>query len=70
MLSFNDYNGESSIEDTIIVLSGYQVTGQDGTGLGAEFQPSVKASCVGTTMTIRVDTDKPFEGIIHGITDR
>jgi len=53
-----------------LVLTIIMVTGQDGTGLGAEFQPSVKASCVGTTMTIRVDTDKPFEGIIHGITDR
>lgn len=35
-------------------------------GLGEEFQPSIKASCVGATMTIRVDTDKPFEGVIHG----
>lgn len=30
------------------------------------FAPSVKASCVGGTMTIRVDTKEPFEGIIHG----
>ena len=35
-------------------------------GLGDRFQPSVKASCVGGTMTIRVDTQEPFEGIIHG----
>ncbi|XP_059078322.1 uncharacterized protein LOC131876833 [Tigriopus californicus] len=30
------------------------------------FIPIVKASCVGGTMTIRVDTPEPFEGIIHG----
>merc|ERR1711892_256925 len=47
-----------------------QVLGQEGTGLGAEFQPSVKASCVGTTMTIRVDTATPFEGIVHGVVDK
>ena len=35
-------------------------------GIGDRFQPSVKASCVGGTMTIRVDTREPFEGIIHG----
>ena len=35
-------------------------------GLGDNFQPSVKASCVGGTMTVRVDTKKPFEGIVHG----
>jgi len=46
------------------------VSGQEGTGLGAEFQPSVKASCVGTTMTIRVDTANPFEGIVHGAADK
>jgi len=47
-----------------------EVSGQEGTGLGAEFQPSVKASCVGTTMTIRVDTANPFEGIVHGAADK
>lgn len=36
------------------------------TGLGEEFQPSVKASCAGGTMTIRLDTTLPFEGVIHG----
>ena len=35
-------------------------------GLSDSFQPSVKASCVGGSMTIRVDTQLPFEGIIHG----
>jgi len=35
-------------------------------GLGDEFQPSVKASCVGGTMTIRVDTEQPFRGVVHG----
>jgi len=35
-------------------------------GLGEEFQPSVKASCVGGTMTIRVDTNLPFQGVVHG----
>merc|ERR1719273_1129680 len=35
-------------------------------GLGESFQPSIKASCVGGKMTIRVDTNIPFEGIIHG----
>merc|ERR1711892_801966 len=47
-----------------------QVLGQEATGLRAEFQPSVKASCVGTTMTIRVDTATPFEGIVHGVADK
>jgi len=36
------------------------------TGLADEFQPSVKASCVGGTMTIRVDTAQPFYGVVHG----
>jgi len=36
------------------------------TGLADEFQPSVKASCVGGTMTIRVDTALPFDGVVHG----
>jgi hypothetical protein len=35
-------------------------------GLADSFQPSVKVSCVGGTMKIRVDTLKPFQGIIHG----
>ena len=35
-------------------------------GLAEGFQPSVKVSCVGGTMKIRVDTKKPFQGIIHG----
>merc|ERR1719470_824752 len=35
-------------------------------GLGDDFQPSVKASCVGGTMTIRVDTAQPFDGVVHG----
>jgi len=47
-----------------------KVVCQESTGLGSEFQPSVKASCVGSTMTIRVDTALPFEGIVHSIVDR
>ena len=38
----------------------------EDTGLAESFQPSVKVSCVGGTMKIRVDTQKPFQGIIHG----
>ena len=34
-------------------------------GYGDSFQPSVKASCVGGSMNIRVDTQLPFSGIIH-----
>ena len=34
---------------------------------GDEFLPSVKASCAGLSMTIRVDTKNPFEGIIHAV---
>eukprot|EP00095_Tigriopus_kingsejongensis_P003575 maker-scaffold140_size315649-snap-gene-1.17 protein:Tk03575 transcript:maker-scaffold140_size315649-snap-gene-1.17-mRNA-1 annotation:"conserved hypothetical protein" len=45
------------------VLSVSQVWAEDEIEL---FEPSVKASCVGGTMTIRVDTATPFEGIIHG----
>ena len=41
-----------------------QVFGE--TGLADEFQPSIKASCVGGTMTIRVDTALPFDGVVHG----
>ena len=41
-----------------------QVAGE--TGLADDFQPSVKASCVGGTMTIRVDTALPFYGVVHG----
>ena len=37
----------------------------DTSGLSDAFQPSVKASCIGGTMKIRVDTREPFEGIIH-----
>ena len=33
-------------------------------GLGESFQPSIKASCVGGKMTIRVDTNIPFEVIL------
>ena len=40
-------------------------TGEDS-GLADNFQPSVKVSCVGGTMKIRVDTKTPFKGIIHG----
>ena len=34
---------------------------------GDEFLPSVKASCVGVTMTVRVDTKNPFDGIVHAV---
>jgi len=30
-----------------------------------DFEPTVHASCTGGTMTIRVDTTEPFEGVIH-----
>ena len=39
-------------------------------GLADGFQPSVKVSCSGGTMRIRVDTLKPFKGIIHAGTNR
>lgn len=66
---------ESSKMDILVRVWCYsifilKVSAQEGTGLGAEFQPSVKASCVGTTMTIRVDTATPFEGIVHGAADK
>ena len=32
-----------------------------------EFLPSVNVQCVGSRMTIRVDTTEPFYGVIHGI---
>jgi len=34
-------------------------------GLGDEFQPSVKATCLGFTMTVRVDTTEPFFGLVN-----
>merc|ERR1711923_253737 len=37
------------------------------TGLAEDFVPSVNVQCVGSTMTIRVDTVQPFYGVIHGI---
>ena len=27
----------------------------------------MKASCVGVTMTVRVDTKNPFDGIVHTV---
>jgi len=48
----------------LVALLIYQVHCE--TGLADEFQPSVKASCVGGTMTIRVDTALPFDGVVHG----
>ena len=36
-------------------------------GQAEEFIPSVNVQCVGSTMTIRVDTSEPFYGVIHGI---
>eukprot|EP00092_Neocalanus_flemingeri_P033888 GFUD01036850.1.p1 GENE.GFUD01036850.1~~GFUD01036850.1.p1 ORF type:complete len:417 (-),score=100.38 GFUD01036850.1:338-1588(-) len=47
-----------------LYLAVYRVSAE--TGLADEFQPSVKASCVGGTMTIRVDTALPFDGVVHG----
>jgi len=37
------------------------------TGLADDFIPSVNVQCVGSTMTIRVDTVQPFYGVVHGI---
>jgi len=48
----------------LLILLAHQVCCE--TGLADEFQPSVKASCVGGTMTIRVDTALPFYGVVHG----
>jgi len=48
----------------LLLLLVSQVTAESS-GLGAEFQPSVKASCVGATMTVRVDTREPFFGMVH-----
>jgi len=48
----------------IMVATSKQVVAENG--LGEDFQPSVKASCVGGTMTIRVDTAQPFDGVVHG----
>ena len=48
----------------LLILHMLQVVAE--TGLADEFQPSVKASCVGGTMTIRVDTALPFDGVVHG----
>jgi len=48
----------------LLLLLASQVSGESS-GLGAEFQPSVKASCAGATMTVRVDTREPFFGMVH-----
>jgi len=48
----------------VFVATRTQVVAENG--LGEDFQPSVKASCVGGTMTIRVDTAQPFDGVVHG----
>ena len=34
---------------------------------GDEFLASVKASCAGISMTVRVDTKNPFEGVLHAV---
>jgi len=46
-------------------LSLHLVSAQSGQT--EEFLPSVNVQCVGSTMTIRVDTIEPFYGVIHGI---
>jgi len=52
----------------IITLQGVRnVLGAIENIYGDEFLPSVKASCAGLSMTIRVDTKNPFEGIIHAV---
>ena len=44
----------------------YEDNDTEAVGLADGFQPSVKVSCVGGTMKIRVDTKLPFNGVIHG----
>ena len=46
-------------------LRSQSVLGQNG--LDREFQVGVKASCAGNSMTVRVDTNLPFQGIIHTV---
>ena len=49
----------------IVLICQALVSGE--TGLAEDFIPSVNVQCVGSTMTIRVDTVQPFYGVIHGI---
>jgi len=54
-----------------LFFSHWQIRGQEAAdegdgGLGDDFRPSVKASCSGGTMTVRVDTEEPYRGVIHG----
>lgn len=50
----------------VLKLAALEVVAQDeDTGLGKQFQPSLDVSCTGGTMTVRVHTIKPFEGVIH-----
>ena len=52
----------------IVIIQGVRnVLGAIENIYGDEFLPSVKASCAGLSMTIRVDTKNPFEGIIHAV---
>ena len=53
---------------THVIIQGVRnVLGATENIYGDEFLPSVKASCAGLSMTIRVDTKNPFEGIIHAV---
>ena len=64
------YHKEKSIQNLILTyhfilqISCQQVIDYDedlNGGLGESFQPSIKASCTGGYMNIRVDTNVPFE---------
>ena len=53
---------------THVIIQGVRnVLGATENIYGDEFLPSVKASCAGLSMTIRVDTKNPFEGIIYAV---
>ena len=64
-LNCNSNSNKFSKKIVIFQISCQQVIDYDESdpngGLGESFQPSIKASCVGGKMTIRVDTNIPFE---------
>ena len=64
MTSFN----KQLLTHVFVIIQGVRnVLGAIENIYGDEFLPSVKASCAGLSMTIRVDTKNPFEGIIHAV---
>ena len=52
---------------SLLLLLVLGVVGGEEAGLAVEFLPSVRVSCVGATITVRVDTATKLEGVVHTV---